>query len=266
MRRALRPLRHRPFRLLAGGQLASNIGDALYAVALPWYVLAAHGGALLLGSVLAIYGLARTVMLAIGGHASDRFKPWTVMMSADLVRACAVAGLASACALSGPRLAVLAPIAVVLGAGAGLFLPGSFSIIPSLLPDEDLKAGNALSSAMTQLSLLVGPAIGGGIVALLGPTPAFALDAGSFVISGLTLAGIRTLRQIRGGATASAVADASAPGSGPTLRRLLATEPVLWIIFAIDIAATSARVGSARSRCPRSRTARSATAPPATAH
>jgi hypothetical protein len=47
------PLRHRGFRLLVGGQLASNVGDAFYAVALPWYVLADHGGGLLLASVLA---------------------------------------------------------------------------------------------------------------------------------------------------------------------------------------------------------------------
>jgi hypothetical protein len=49
--RGLTPLRDRGFRLLIAGQLASNIGDAFYAVALPWYVLATHGGALqLVGS------------------------------------------------------------------------------------------------------------------------------------------------------------------------------------------------------------------------
>ncbi|MFZ0995939.1 MAG: hypothetical protein WAO09_08200 [Candidatus Dormiibacterota bacterium] len=42
--RSLQPLRHRGFRLLAGGQLASNLGDMVYAVALPWYVLADHAG------------------------------------------------------------------------------------------------------------------------------------------------------------------------------------------------------------------------------
>lgn len=234
MRRALRPLRHRSFRLLVAGQLTSNLGDALYAVALPWYVLAHHGGALVLGSVLAVYGVARTITLAIGGHASDRWRPWTVMLSADLVRAAAVCGLAIAAAVARPQLAVLAPIAVVLGAGAGLFLPGSFSIVPSLLPDEDLQPGNALISSGTQLSLLVGPAIGGVIVGLLGPTPAFALDGASFVVSALSLAGVRTLQRSARQAAAPPAADAA--GTVPTLRRLLATEPVLWLIFSIDVA------------------------------
>ena len=39
-----------------GGQLASNVGNAFYAVALPWYVLSVHGGTVLLGTVLAGYG------------------------------------------------------------------------------------------------------------------------------------------------------------------------------------------------------------------
>jgi hypothetical protein len=56
MPRALSPLRHGPFRLLVAGQVTSNVGDACYAVALPWYVLASHGGTVLLAAVLAAYG------------------------------------------------------------------------------------------------------------------------------------------------------------------------------------------------------------------
>ena len=235
MRRALGPLRDRAFRLLIAGQVTSNLGDAFYAVALPWYVLAARRGALLLGSLLAVYGVSRTLTLAIGGHATDRWRPWTVMMSADLLRAIAIGGLAVTAALAHPHLEVLAPIAAVLGAGAGLFLPGSFSIAPSLLPDERLQAGNALSFGGTELALVVGPAIGGAIVALLGPSLAFALDGGSFLVSALTLAGVRTRRATSLPATASPTASASDPA--PTLRSLLATEPVLWIIFAIVVAA-----------------------------
>jgi MFS family permease len=180
--------------MLAGGQFASNIGDAAYAVALPWYVLATHGGALLLGTVLAAYGVPRTVMLLAGGQASDRWHPWTVMMGSDAVRVLATGGLAVAAATGPARAVILVPIAVVLGAGEGMFLPGSFAIIPALLPDEDLQAGNALSSAGTYLATLAGPAIGGTMVALLGPAPAFGLDAASFAVSALTLGTIGRVR------------------------------------------------------------------------
>jgi MFS family permease len=253
--RGLRPLRHRGFRRLAVGQLASNVGDAFYAVALPWYVLADHGSPLLLGVVLAAYGLPRTLLLVAGGQASDRWRPWTVMMAADGIRTAAVAALA-AVALSGPAsAAVLAPIAAVLGAGEGLFLPGSFSIVPSLLPGEDLQAGNALTSSGTQLATLVGPALGGICVAVVGAPAAFGVDALSFLVSALSLAGMRRAQlPLHAGAGAGAGAgtgtgadvggvkeagpvDPDPAGAGPTVRRLIATEPVLIIILAITLAA-----------------------------
>jgi MFS family permease len=212
MARSLAPLRHRGFRLLVSGQLASNVGDAFYAVALPWYVLAEHGGALLLGTVLAAYGIPRTVLLAVGGHASDRWRPWTVMMTSDVLRAFAAAALAVAAATGPARAVVLVPIAAVLGAGEGLFLPGSFAIVPALLPDEELQAGNALASSGTQLATLAGPAVGGALVALLGPAPAFAVDAVSFVVSAATLFGVRSA--MRPATAAARPAAATSTGTG----------------------------------------------------
>jgi predicted MFS family arabinose efflux permease len=243
----LAPLRHRGFRLLAAGQLASNVGDSFYAVALPWYVLAEHGGALLLGTVLVAYGIPRTVLLVVGGQASDRWRPWTVMMSTDAARAIAVGVLAGAAALGPARAAVLVPIAAVLGAGEGLFLPGSFSIVPALLPGEDLQAGNALASAGTQFATLAGPALGGAMVALLGPAPAFALDAASFVLSAITLQRVRS---------AMRRSDDAAPGSRPLARTvshpepgqptvlgLLRSERILQISLLITVAANLGSAG-----------------------
>jgi predicted MFS family arabinose efflux permease len=253
--RSLAPLRHRGFRLLAAGQLASNVGDAFYAVALPWYVLAEHGGPVLLGTVLVAYGIPRTALLAVGGHASDRWRPWTVMMTTDAMRAAAAAALAVSAATGPARAVILVPIAVVLGAGEGLFLPGSFAIVPALLPDTDLQAGNALASGGTQLATLAGPAIGGALVAALGPSPAFAVDAASFVVSAMMLARLRaTERSSRVTDPAPAVSPAADVGAGqiaapiaepardlgaatPALRTMLRSERVLQISLLITVAA-----------------------------
>ena len=126
-------LRSRSFRLLASGQFVSNVGDGLYAVALPWYVLAHHGGPILLGAVLACYGIPRTCLIMVGGHLADRIGPWRVMMGADLGRLVIAAALAVLAATRQPSLLTLAPIAFGLGAGEGLFLPASFSIMPRLV-------------------------------------------------------------------------------------------------------------------------------------
>jgi predicted MFS family arabinose efflux permease len=272
--RGLTPLRHRGFRLLTAGQLSSSVGDACYAVALPWYVLAEHGGALLLGTVLAAYGIPRTALLVVGGQASDRWRPWTVMMASDAVRAVAVAGLAAAAMLGPARAALLVPVAAALGAGEGMFIPAAFAIAPALLPDRDLQAGNALTSAGTQIATLVGPVAGGAAVALLGPAPAFGVDAASFGLSVLTLAGVRRAQRslpatgrgapvvaaVTGTAMASVAAatdthpaaagdsraaspagtaadGAESPASGqPSLRRMLRSEPVLRIGLLLTLA------------------------------
>ena len=61
------PLASRNFRLLTAGQFTSTVGDFCYAVALPWLVLSTHGGPVLLGTVLACYGVPRTVLIPGGG-------------------------------------------------------------------------------------------------------------------------------------------------------------------------------------------------------
>ena len=103
--RGLLPLRHPRFRLLVAGQLGSNVGDAFYTVALPWYVLSTHGGAVL----LAAYGVPRTVLLAVGGHASDRWRPWTVMMASDTVRFAVLVALAVVAATATPEVTTPSP-------------------------------------------------------------------------------------------------------------------------------------------------------------
>jgi MFS family permease len=182
------PLAVRSFRLLTAGQFASTIGDYCYAVALPWLVLSSHGGAILLGTVLACYGVPRTVLIPVGGVLADKIGPRTLMLAADTARCALVAVLAVLAARHIVSLAALGPVAALIGAGEGLFLPASFAIMPSLLDTERLAAGNALSSAAVQVGSLLGPALGGALVAVSGAsTLAFAVDAASFGVSALTL-------------------------------------------------------------------------------
>jgi MFS family permease len=106
------PLGVRSFRLLAGGQFTSTIGDYCYAVALPWLVLSSHGGTILLGTVLACYGVPRTVLIPVGGVLADRIGPRTVMLAADAGRCVLVAALAALAARHTVSLTTLGPIAV----------------------------------------------------------------------------------------------------------------------------------------------------------
>jgi hypothetical protein len=243
------PLAVRSFRLLAGGQFASTIGDFCYAVALPWLVLSNHGSPILLGIVLACYGVPRTVLIPVGGVLADKVGPRTLMLAADTARCVLVAGLALLAARHTVSLAALGPIAALIGAGEGLFIPASFAIMPSLLDEERLAAGNALSTAAMQVGSLLGPALGGALVAVTrASTAAFAVDAATFGVSALTL--LLIPRRPAPGSVAgsvggeAAVISGDAEASGPTdkggvlalLRRSRALQVILVVVIAANLA------------------------------
>jgi len=191
----LAPLGVRDFRLLFSGQMISTLGDAFYAVALPWLVLTSSGSAQELGIVLTAYGVPRVGSILLGGALSDRLRPRRVMLLADGVRALLVGALALLALWGHPNLWQLCAIAVPLGTCEGLFLPASFAMMPEVLHDDDLQAGNALSTSSTQLATLLGSGIAGIVVGTLQSGVALALDALSFVVSAISLVAMRTRRQ-----------------------------------------------------------------------
>jgi MFS family permease len=220
------PLAVRSFRLLAGGQFASTIGDYCYAVALPWLVLSNHGSTILLGTLLACYGIPRTVLIPVGGMLADKLGPRTLMLFCDVLR-CALVGVLTLLATRHTAsLVTLGPTAAVIGGCEGLFLPASFTIMPSLLEDTQLTAGNALNQTAIQAGSLIGPAIGGALVAITGAsTAAFGIDAASFALSALSLALIPrrpAARSLAASSAESADSTAGPAGAGPDSP---ATEP-----------------------------------------
>ena len=247
------PLGVRSFRLLAGGQFTSTIGDYCYAVALPWLVLSNRGGAILLGTVLACYGVPRMVLIPVGGVLADKIGPRTVMLTADAARCVLVVALAVLATRHTVSLAALGPIAAGIGAGEGLFIPASFTIMPSLLDGERLAAGNAISTAAVQVGSLLGPALGGVLVAATrASTWAFAIDAASFAVSALTLALIP--RGAAAGTIADQAAEAEQPADADTagasgasesggVLALLKTSRVLQVLLLVVIAANLAGGG-----------------------
>src|SRR5215472_10957764 len=218
MRRSdlLAPLRVRDFRLLIGGQMVSTAGDMFYAVALPWLVLSGTGDAQTLSFVLASYSVPRVGTIFLGGWLSDRLRPRRVMLGADVCRAILVGVLATLAVAAHPTLWALIAVAIPLGACEGLFLPASFAIMPEILDEGDLHAGNAINTSTLQAANLIGPGIGGVIVGVLHAGTALAVDAGTFAVSAATLLVMRAGRH-----RIAPVAGTTAVSDDPRLRLTL---------------------------------------------
>lgn len=234
------PLAHRSFRLLAAGQFTSSTGDSCYAIALPWLILTGHGSVAMLGMVLVCYGIPRTALIPVGGLLSDRVGARPLMLVADATR-CVLVGVLALVAL-GHHASVLAlgPVAALTGAGEGLFIPPSYALMPSLLPPGQLQAGNAIASAMSEGGSLIGPALGGPLVAVAGPASAFAADAASFAISAVTLALIPARRARRPGPVVRAEWPRGLGGLWALIRR----ERLLQVMLAVVIVANLASDGT----------------------
>jgi MFS family permease len=182
-------LRIRDFALLWAGMSVSLVGDGVYFVALAWQVYDLSGSP----TALSVVGVAWTLPLALfvllGGVVTDRVERRRVMIAADLVRAFAVAVIGVLSVTGVVELWHLVVMAAVFGTGEAFFGPAFSSIVPQIVPRELLLHANALDQFVRPLGfMLLGPALGGWIVATLGPGEAFLLDALTFVVSAVALA------------------------------------------------------------------------------
>jgi MFS family permease len=226
--RLFAPLRNRNFRLLWSGMCMSLIGDGVFLVALAWQAYALSNAP----SAMAIVGIAMTVptiiCLLVGGAVSDRFDRRRVMLAADSTRAVALGLLAALAITHALTLEGLVAMAALYGAATAFFDPSFDAIVPEVLEAEVLAQANSLDQLIRPMALrLVGPAIGGPIIALAGTGGAFAFDAATFVLSGLALTVM----------TPSSGVHSGAPGA-PMHREILAgmryvrRHAWLWVTFA----------------------------------
>jgi hypothetical protein len=182
-------LRIRDFALLWAGMSVSLIGDGVYFVALAWQVYDLSGSPTALSLVGVAWTLPLALFVLLGGVVTDRVERRRVMIAADLVRALAVAVI-GVLSLSGViELWHLVVMAALFGTGEAFFGPAFTSIVPQIVPRELLLQANALDQFVRPLGfMLLGPALGGWIVATFGPGEAFVFDAGTFLVSALALA------------------------------------------------------------------------------
>lgn len=181
-------LRHRDFALLWSGQGVSLVGDGIFTVALALETLRIDSRPTALSFVLAARLLPTVLLLLVGGVVVDRLpRRWT-MLASDATRGVAVGAIAVLVGAGIVQLWELVVMSVVFGTADAFFYPSSTAVVPELLPAELLVQGSALTAtSRTVAQILVGPALGGVLVASVGTPWAFALDGASFFVSAACL-------------------------------------------------------------------------------
>jgi predicted MFS family arabinose efflux permease len=147
-----------------------------------------------LGLVLLSMGIARGITVGFGGWIGDRYEKRLVMLRSDAVRFVLSCLLAVVVISPVQSLWVIMCLAVAIGLAQGIFLPSSFSIVPTLVDRKDIVAANAIVASQQNLAVLLGPALGGLLVAGLAPGPVLLIDACTFLVSAACLYLIRPSR------------------------------------------------------------------------
>jgi MFS family permease len=179
--------RNRDFATLLVSQTVSAVGDAASATAMPLLVFALTGSGLAMGIVGALETGADFVMGTIAGAMADRGDRKRMMFGADLGRAILTALIPLVYLVHGPTMIAILLVSGPLAILRGFFRAGYLASMPNLVGRSQLARGNGILETAFSASFIVGPALAGFLVTVIGPGPTLAVDAASFAISSLGL-------------------------------------------------------------------------------
>jgi MFS family permease len=174
-------LRNARFLRLWIGQGTSFVGDAVSMVALVVLVVEITGSASAVGGAL-VARLLPTIASPLAGVLADRVDRRVVLVASDLARAVLVLGLVFA-----RHLATIYVLVFLMGLARTVFNPTVRAAFPSVVGGGNLTRANALIAGTFSTSIMVGPALGGLLVASIGVDAAFLADAVTYLISAILL-------------------------------------------------------------------------------
>ncbi len=188
--RPLALLARRDFRHAYAAIAVSELGDAFQYIALMWFALDA-GGPLGVLAVRLADSVPALVFGLHGGVAADRWDRRRTMIAADLIRAAVLVPVAVAGLEGHLPLAALVAAAFVLTAATSYFDPAYGALVPALVERRNVQPANGLVRATAETMHVGGWGVAAALLALLPISAFFALNAVSFLLSALLLAGIR---------------------------------------------------------------------------
>ncbi|WP_426573909.1 MFS transporter [Aquihabitans sp. McL0605] len=193
----------REFRLLYGGQVVSFIGTQMTAVTAPYQVYKITGSSFMVG----LLGLAVVVPLIVGslvgGALADQYDRRRLLLLAQFLIGATSLGLALNAMSSAPKVWLIFGLVMLQQAFSGLDVPTRSAAIPKLVGAEHLPAAAALNQLLMQVGTVVGPAIGGLLIAKVSLASTYWIDFASFGIAIAALVAMKPMLPQGGGTKAS---------------------------------------------------------------
>ena len=231
----LAPLRHRGFRQFFTGQLLSTIGTQMQAVGQAWLVLELTRSPFLLGVISALQWSPTLLLSLPAGVLADRVPKRTLVLATQTSSALLAAALGLLIVFGRVRYWHVTAAAGFLGIVSAVDVPARQSLVIELVEGpEDLTRAIALNSALFNSARLVGPSVGGLMIASWGTGATFLANAASYL--GVILA---LLALPSNGTAQRTVAQGIGflVGVRDGLRSVLGAPHVLWVLVVLGVLA-----------------------------
>jgi predicted MFS family arabinose efflux permease len=172
------PLRaSRDLRLLVLGNFVSGLGTQAALVALPYQLYVQTGSAFLTGLLGAVELIPLVTMALLGGAIADRTDRRRVLLLDQIALVACSATLAALAFAGSPPVAILYLLGGLLAGFGALQNVTRSAILPNLVEPARLRSAIALSFGLYQLTMVIGPGIGGVVIGVFGVGTAYAIDA-----------------------------------------------------------------------------------------
>jgi MFS family permease len=175
-------LRNRNYALLFWGQTISSAGTQMQVVAVSWQVYLLTHSAIALGLIGLFQAIPRLIFSVIGGVFADVFDRRKMLLIIEVVLASTSAALALCTIFHVINLFIIYAVVLVAAAVSSFEFPTRQAVIPSLVPREQMPDAMSLSMVGMQLTSIIGPTIGGFIIAWLGVANTYWIDVISYFV------------------------------------------------------------------------------------
>src|SRR5262245_25144346 len=187
----LRAFNHADFRLFFAAQLISQVGTWMQTVAQSWLVLQLTDSPLLLGLIGTLQFGPILLFSIVTGAFADRLSKRRLLVTTQLALATLAVVLAALVASGRIRYWHVGVVAVLAGLTQAFDAPARQSFLAEMVGRVDLVNAVALNSASFNAARVVGPALGGLLIARFGVVPAFLINAVGLVVVSLALLRLR---------------------------------------------------------------------------
>lgn len=174
------------FFLLWQGQLVSVFGDALYSMALGFWVLQKTGSTTIMGSIMALVTIPRIILGPFAGVIVDRCDRKKLIILGDLIRGIGMLVIAMLALNGSLKIWMVMLMGIVLGICSSFFNPSIQSVLPEIVPSDKLIKANSSYQMATTGADIVGQSIGGLLYTVIGAPLMFLINSISYLFSSFT--------------------------------------------------------------------------------